>query len=159
MKNFFIPTGTVVFLKSHTNFLDLVYSLNGKMENEKDFYCYVSVPARKRRDGSSFLIIRGCTWFRFCGNILPSGDTYKIFYRVYPALSSLAFVIVPVYLFFRSLSAVPNVGWQEVFENMTVCGVVSIMLLGLFLLLRRFAIRQFVRRVEEYAEDSDGIFD
>jgi len=159
VKKFFVPSGTVVFVRSYAEFLNLLYSLNGKMENNQDFHCYVSVPARKRRDGISFLIMRGFTRFRFCGNILPFGDTYKITYRVYPGLSSLAFLIVPVYLFFQSLSVIPNVGPQEILENITAYIVVSFALLGLFLLLRHFAIRQFVRQVEEYAEDSNGIFD
>jgi len=156
MKNVFVPGGTVTFRGSFTELNALLYDLYGKMENDTDFCCHVSVPSRKRHDGISIVIMRGRTSFLFRGSIIPSGEQYKITYKVYPTLTSVLFLLLPVYFFFRVLFMLP---YAVTVESVIALCFVSVVLIGIFLLLRRFAIRQFVKKFEEHCEDDEGIFD
>ena len=153
MKNIFVPTGTVTYLGTYTELMNVLSDFYPKMENDVNFSCYVFVPARRRH------IVRGQNSFLFRGSILPSGHTYKITYKVYPTFSSSLFLLVPVYLLVKQLITMTDVGWQRMTVTLWGVGAVSAMFVGLFLLLRHLAIRQFVKYIEENDKENTGFFD
>ena len=157
MKNFFVPTGEIIYLGTDTELADVIYSLNGKMETDRNFRCYVFVPGKRRQRGVSFVIRRGKVSFLFRGKIVLTGENYKLTYKVYPGSSALLFVL-PLYALLRVVFDCPD----SLGGALAMCGVLCAIVIGAFLLLRRFAIRQFVRIIEneeDNEEDSEGIFD
>lgn len=154
MRNIFAPTGTVIYLGTHTELANVIYGLRGKLDNNGQFHCYIAVPGRKQSRGISFVIIRNRMSFQFRGNVSPSGENLKITYKVYPAYPVLLIIIL-AYALLRFF-----VGQTDSLAvTLATCGTLFVLGSGIFLLMRHFAIRRFVKIMEEDEEDFEGIFE
>ena len=153
MKSIFVPACECTYFGSDIELANAIYALNGKMETDRKFRCYVFVPGRQKR-GVSFVVWRGRVSFLFRGSFEPAGELYKITYKVYPATSALLFVF-PVYALIHMLCVRQGALGVSLITFGSICAIV----IGLFLLMRHFAIRRFEKSLEECEEDSEGIFD
>ena len=157
MDRFFVPTGEVIYLGTDTDLANVLYGLRGEMGKNGEFRCWVSVPQCRRENGISLgTSVRTRMSFLFCGHISPVAEGYKISYKVRPTVWSMPFLFVPIYLFVQSLIVQDDLNLRQFVVSLAACGAIGALLLGLYLLLRHFAVRQFVKIVEE--EDSAGIF-
>ena len=159
MKNIFIPSGELTYLGTYEALANMFYGLNGELKNNGKYHCKVSVPGRKWNRGISFIRVRGKLSFLFRGSMIPSGDAYKITYKVYPSFLSSLFLFLPVYFLVEQLVTLADAEWQHATETLCAAGIMSALLIGLFLLTRYFAIRRFVKMIEENEKEYEGIFD
>ena len=154
MKKLFILSGTLRYMGTYEELANTMYGLHGKLDNDGNYRCFVSFPGRKWERGVSFVVVRGRVSFLFCRNVSPSGEDYNLTYKVYPATAALMF-IVPLYMLLRAFI----IQSDAFVANLSGFCFFSVIVLGVFLVTRHFAIRQFVKIIEENEKDDEGIFD
>ena len=142
MKNFWIPSGVAYFPGNYLDLLRIIGNMGGTLEDENTFRCTLTFP-RRNYARVSVVRVRGHISFSFRCSIERRDDSCKITYKVYPTFTSAVFLLLPIYIF---LSSLLNTNPQERIENFFSGIFLGCVLVGLFLLARRFCIRQFVRK-------------
>lgn len=158
MKNIFVPTGTVTYLGTYETLANMLYGLNGELKNNGKYHCKISFPGRKWNRGVSFVWIRGKMSFIFRGDVVSLGEAYRVTYEVYPSFSSSFLLLVVAYLVVDLFMSIDG-EWQHIAESLLRCGIMSALLIGLFFVTRHFAIRRFIKYIEENEKENTGIFD
>ena len=67
---------------------------------------------------------------------------------MYPSFSSSLLLLLLVYFVVDQFASLDG-EWQHIDEILAFAGIMSALLIGLFLLARYFAIRRFVKMIEE----------
>lgn len=158
MKNIFIPSDTLTYLGTYEELANMFYGLSGELKKDGKYHCKISVPGRKWNIGISFARVRGKTSYIFRGDVISCGDAYRVTYKVYPSFSSSFLLLFLAYLVVDQFASVGG-EWQHIAETLVLVGIMSALLIGLFLLTRYFAIRRFVKMIEENEKEYAGIFD
>ena len=158
MKNIFIPSDTLTYLGTYEALANLLYGLNGELKNDGKYHCKISFPGRKWNRGVSFVWIRGKMSFIFRGDVVSCGDAYRVTYKVYPSFSSSLLLLFLAYLVVDLFTSIDG-EWQHIMESLLRGGIMSALLIGLFLLTRYFAIRRFIKYIGENEKENTGIFD
>jgi len=158
MKNIFIPSDTLTYLGTYEALANMFYGLNGELKNNGKYHCKISVPGKKWNMGISFVRIRGKMSFIFRGDVVFYRDAYRVTYKVYPSFSSSLLLLFLICFVVGQFASVDG-KWQRIAETLVLVGIMSALLIGLFLLTRYFAIRRFVKMLEENEKVYEGIFD